>query len=520
MRPAQGDAPRETAMSRPPVDVPLWHWSYPLLERLVARGIVDIDLSTLPVSRATVADALVARGKRGRGAGADSPALSDRERWALERLEAEFMTGEVDAPALAAREGDASVGLGIMLGSEMCYTRVDRMTADDRRARGSGDDEIRCSMSVLYDLWGGVADLVGFYSDAAILLEGQGGPRAERLSGRARTWRGIAATMDRAYVKLERPHFSVTLGRRGTAWGCSRRGRLLVSGSAPTFDGLWGDFAVGALSFHALHARLEYEEIGTEEEWDDGDHAFLAAHRIVFGYPRGSVGVSEAVVYSGNLPDPAYLNPVLPYYVSQHNERANDNVLWSLDFVHRLTAGLEIYGEFLVDDLQYERNTGHPDKYGITIGEAYYGHAFGSDFAVTAEYSNVRKWTYTHSHVEHRYAQDGRPIGFDLGPDSDRVTLEVIWHPALRWSLGAGYTHSRQGEGTITEPFQEGEDYAPEFPSGNVVTIRRATLELGYEDLEGFLASFGAAFEDVDTEGGSGGDGGAWEFWAGVEFRI
>ncbi|MCK5596007.1 MAG: hypothetical protein KAJ04_01045, partial [Candidatus Eisenbacteria sp.] len=33
-------------IARPPADVPLNHWSYPLLERLQARGVIDIDLST------------------------------------------------------------------------------------------------------------------------------------------------------------------------------------------------------------------------------------------------------------------------------------------------------------------------------------------------------------------------------------------------------------------------------------------------------------------------------------------
>ena len=47
-------------IARPPAVVPLGHWSYPLLSRFVTRGIIDLDLTTLPVSRREVLDALAA----------------------------------------------------------------------------------------------------------------------------------------------------------------------------------------------------------------------------------------------------------------------------------------------------------------------------------------------------------------------------------------------------------------------------------------------------------------------------
>jgi hypothetical protein len=218
----------------------------------------------------------------------------------------------------------------------------------------------------------------------------------------------------------------------------ARWGRLLISGTAPTFDGVTADLHVGSLSLYALHTVLEYGTIGTEEHLALSDHVFMAAHRAALDGRWGELGVSEAVVYSATIPEPAYLIPLIPYYLSQHNERENDNDLWSLDILGRPLPGLDVYGEFLVDDLQYERDTGHPDKYGATIGAAHYGSVLGSDLETRLEYSNVRKWTYTHERVEHRFAQDGRPIGFDLGPDADRVTFEVVLHPSVTWSTRLG----------------------------------------------------------------------------------
>jgi hypothetical protein len=395
------------------------------------------------------------------------------------------------------------------------------VTAESARGSGRDRDAISAAAEIAYELWGGVGDVLGFYSDATILLEGQDGPRTARLSNRARTWRGIAATVDRAYVKLERPHVTVALGRRGPAWGRSERGRLLISGAAPTFDQVDASLTVGPLGFHALHAMLEYEEVGTESEFASGDRVFLAAHRVVFSGRGGSVGLNEVVVYSSGIPDPAYLNPFLPYYLSQHNERADDNVLWSADFTWRPAPGLEIYGEILADDLQYDRNTGNPDKYAFTLGQAYYSHAAGFDYELVVEYSHARRWTYTHDRVEHRYAHDGRLIGFDLGPDADRALVEATLHPSPMWSASIGYEHSRKGEGTVTEAFEPGSESEPAFPSGDVLTTRRIALEVVHDDLAGFSYGLGAAYENRGKEGdGSGEDDDGWEVWVGATFRI
>lgn len=440
--------------------------------------------------------------------------VSEREFWALDRLRAEFLRGEVDAPAFSAREGDAAVGVGIRALTSYEHPAL-ASEGDD------ADDTPDVSVAVSYDLWGGVGDAVGFYSEADVLLGGQEGARTERLSNRARTWRGIAATAELAYLKLERPDYSVALGRRDAAWGRSRWGRLLLSGSAATLDELEARFSVGPWSFYALHAFLEHTRAGSDGPGlGDDERVFLAAHRVSVGGARGSVAVSEAVVYSSIMPDPVYVNPLVPYYLSQHNERSDDNVLWSLDFLVRPRPGLDLYGEFLVDDLQYERTTGHPDKYGATLGGTAYTALLGLDAEVTAEYSHVRKWVYTHHLTQHRHEQDGRPLGFDLGPDADRLTVEVMTHPSPPWSVGLSYSRARKGEGTITEPFEEGENPEPAFPSGVVESTDRVALECAYENLTGLRASLSVADVIVRHRGHGPGNDDGWEVRAAIGFRI
>lgn len=294
-----------------------------------------------------------------------------------------------------------------------------------------------------------------------------------------------------------------------------------MSGTAPTFDQLDVRYSVGSLTFEAMHAFLEYEQIGTETDLGDSESSFLAAHRMVVSGGWGSVGLGEAVVYNSVLPDPVYVNPLAPYYFAQHNERNNDNILWLLDCVYHVRPGVEAYGEFLVDDLQYERSTDSPDKYGATVGGAWYGAVRGLDAELTLEYTNVRNWTYTHKYTEHRFAQDGVPIGFELGPDADRLRTEFVFHPAVKWSVATTLSRARKGQGRITEPFEPGENPEPRFPSGIVETTSRVAVELGYQSLDGLSAGLGVAYESVaNVENLFGKDDDGWEFWAGVEFRI
>lgn len=548
----------EPRIQRPPAVVPLGHWSYPLLGQLVTRGVIDLDLTTLPVSRREVLDALMELDPvlTGRSDGPTSDAegrrtaptlsLTPRERWLIERLFLEFDRAAVDAPTAHVREGDAQLGMGMtvsvrggFVGAD--HTEAGEVTPQGRPATGSRggargdtlvpaggdsiaipsvDDDFGIDAVLGYEIWGGFGDDIGFYSNANIVFHGQEGDRIERVSNRARAWRGMTADIVHGYLMVERPHWRVTAGRFGAAWGRSDRGRLLISGNAPTLDGVEMRASIGPISFTALNAMLEYTEIGTETDPGVDEHVFLAGHRLVIAGPKLSVGLNEAVVYSGAIPDPIYLNPFAPYYVSQHNERADDNIFWSLDVDWRPLPGHELYSELLADDLQYDRDTDNPDKYAATFGYRFAGVLLDrTDIELTLEYSQARKWTYTHKHVEHRLEHDGVPLGFDLGPDAERFLVEALIHPRRNIALGFEYVHARKGEGSLRIPYdKETDNPDTEFPSGDVRAVDSVRLSLEYDDLRGFESGISAGYYRV--EGSDPADESIWEVTGHVGFRI
>ncbi|MCK4915563.1 MAG: hypothetical protein KAS89_05295, partial [Candidatus Eisenbacteria sp.] len=168
--------------------MPLNHWSYPLLERLQARGVIDIDLSTRPVSRSDVAAAVSAAQSSDVSA---SGFLSAREVWFLSRLVAEFVRREVDSPAFSTGTASASLGLGITAFTQMRHGAEaaelnlwpgsapggitllrDVGIGAGRDVGVDADDEAQLDVAsaIGYEIWGGVEGFIGFYADTQLLL--------------------------------------------------------------------------------------------------------------------------------------------------------------------------------------------------------------------------------------------------------------------------------------------------------------------------------------------------------------
>ncbi len=59
------------------------------------------------------------------------------------------------------------------------------------------------------------------------------------------------------------------------------------------------------------------------------------------------------------------------YYANQFNERTNeDNVIWSVDAKTSVARAVTVYGSLLIDDFQFERDDGYPDKLAADVRRA------------------------------------------------------------------------------------------------------------------------------------------------------
>jgi hypothetical protein len=263
--------------------------------------------------------------------------------------------------------------------------------------------------------------------------------------------------VDRGFVALEAGSFEAAFGRIPQRWGPGRFTNLLLSDNSPALDMIrvrW--MPSQSLTFTGFVSSVE------------GDSAkYLTAHRMDLRPADWlRLGLSEAVLFRSDGLDLAYMNPFIPWYPVQWNEREDDNAFLCADFTAFPVPGTALWGELLVDDLQYQHEYDRPNKLGCTVGAGWAGSRLPISTAM--EYTRIDRYVYSQKLPFNYYLHDGRIIGSELGPDCDRLSFSVA-SPAL-WpvDLEMQASHRRSGEGTVSEGWPDSVSAGGPFPSGTV----------------------------------------------------
>lgn len=310
-------------------------------------------------------------------------------------------------------------------------------------------------------------------------------------------WRGLAGNVHQAFVSFNTGRFDILAGRFGGFWGPRRS---LVFSPRQNLDGLAYSFRWGKLVISYRLARLD----GLSPERDgveSFENRYMAAHRYDFHFsPKLTVGLFETVVFGGpGRPlELFYLNPLIFFHGTQLNENLDDNTMVGFDFSYKPQAGIKVYGQVLVDDLQLDDKNAsdrEPDQLGI-LGGVYYADVIHRT-DVRAEYTRISNWTFNQRFERNRYTNDNEPIGSALGNDYDMFDLSVIHWFKEFVAISANFSYLRQGEGRVnaewTMPWLEVEgDYSEPFPTG--VVQKTLTASLG---AKGFL--LGHFYFDIEA---------------------
>ncbi|OQC70437.1 MAG: hypothetical protein BWX47_00384 [candidate division Hyd24-12 bacterium ADurb.Bin004] len=273
--------------------------------------------------------------------------------------------------------------------------------------------------------------------------------------------------VDWGYASWRRGGFEAALGRIPQIWGPGRFTSLLISDNSPPLDMLrlyWQP--AGWLRFTGLTATV-----------DSDSSTYLCAHRLdVVPYRWIRLGFSESILFSSDGLELAYMNPVIPWYPVQWNEREDDNAMLCIDATVFPARGLSAWGELLIDDLQYQTEWGRPHRLGWTAGAEWTAGAT----AFTGEYTRIDRFVYSQKLPRNYYLHHGSIIGSGLGPDCDRATLGISTAEAWPLVVSLRADHSRHGEGTVYEGFPDSllTDYG--FPSGTVEHSTGAVLGVSY----------------------------------------
>lgn len=300
---------------------------------------------------------------------------------------------------------------------------------------------------------------------------------------------GISGQFTHAYFTVDMDIVRLSLGRRKPAWGVGLDGAsLILQGYSPSFDQIGVEGTLGPFDIAAFTAPLDAIALADEKRGGDAisrpstADRWLSAHRIAFTIKdRLRVGLTETILYGG--PDRGlswgYANPLLFSYAVQWNGGRNDNPFWSVDCYLQANEWLDAFGEFLLDDFQYEEQL-EPNQIGFLVGARIKNVPGPIPFILDLEYTRLNNLVYVHEDAWNRYTYGNAALGSPLGPDGDRALARLTARPASWLEAVLEIDHSRKGERTILDPQGEPGTYGGSFLVGDVDEVTGGRFRLAW----------------------------------------
>jgi hypothetical protein len=191
-----------------------------------------------------------------------------------------------------------------------------------------------------------------------------------------------------------------------------------------------------------------------------------------------------------------YLNPVIFYRSIELQNGSYDNSVAGLDFKVNIHHMFQLYGQFLLDDIniaELKKGSGYwGNKWGIQAG-AKYIDAFGiKNLDLQVETNRVRPFVYSHNDSTANYTHYNQPLAHPLGANFQEYIAIARYQPAPHWTIIAKAITWKQG---LDLP---GDSYGANIFLPNTPTYR--IRDFGYHigdgrQSKGLYASFLLSYE-------------------------
>ncbi len=313
-------------------------------------------------------------------------------------------------------------------------------------------------------------------------------------------WRGLAGYSEQAYVAYRTGRWGFLLGRDFLVWGAGETGELLFSDNSRPLDQLRVSYKGKYFDYTFLTAQLNPERVPDSlRNTVQAMYAnrYLSAVRVGFRWrKRFFVAVVQSILFGGpNAPYSwTFGNPAQWFHGALLNKESagpyggGGNTLGSIDWDLYPGRGWEVYGQFLLDDIQVEK-TGpgdlEPNELGLLTGFRKADPFSLGGVTCGLEYVAVRNRTYKTAQFWEWWVHRNKPIGYYLGSDVELLAGFVRYWPNRHVSLTLRWNRIRLGEGRMDRPWDTPwathtleEGYHESFPSGVVETTSRLGVEL------------------------------------------
>ena len=443
--------------------VPLQHWGMPYVEHFIAAGkLGDPTPLTRPLRQGDVVRALE---------GVDTLRLSGGERRVIRALLADLRrrsfprSGTERGPGGEGPWGRVDVDVGVLGATHALRDPLEF----DRGVPPRGGTTSRGFAS------GGVSLQLGFgplalvthpYFDTRLKFDPDWYGKKDRT---------VAGRTAESYVSAQWRWAELFYGRLDRNWGPSGVQGVLLSDAPYGLDHFGVTLGTSGLQLQALVTQLD-----TRRDSSGADiRRYMVAHRLWLR-PRGrwTVALWEGAVLSGadRGIEPWYLNILNLAMLEQVNSGGNVNSFLGVDFERR--AGVTLFGQLMLDDIQVDRSTltdRKPVSYAATLGAK---GGFPLSGAWTLVYTQVANLAYRNEDDFQVPLYHGLGTGRNFS-DYDETSARLSFIGPGGVLLEPEVTLVRQGEGDPRLPHPKPAAYPTTATLFEGVVQRTLRLALG-----------------------------------------
>ena len=246
---------------------------------------------------------------------------------------------------------------------------------------------------------------------------------------------------------------------------------------------------------------------------------YMAAHYLSFNFSsKFSIGIFEAIVFGRQDHfEFQYLNPVIFYRSIEGMLNSPDNVLIGLNSAWNIRAGIQLYGQLMIDEFKVDQISEGSgwwgNKYGAQIGLKYFNILGIDHLDGRIEYNLVRPYTYAHrdtlegfsNRALASFSHYNQPLAHPLGSNFKEWVLHLRYQPTKRMVFSGRFIRTRYGDdftdqnwgGNILIPFTTRvQDYNNALAQGDERKIQIFGLDLTYEIYHNYFIELQLLFRD------------------------
>lgn len=241
-------------------------------------------------------------------------------------------------------------------------------------------------------------------------------------------------------------------GREPVAWHGEGTQSLDLSAAGPPLDHFSVGLRLSSWEFESFVGQLNnvmltpaLDSVPQNQTW----YRTLYGHSFTFWPSRAvelTLGETALLPRTSSGLDWSYLNPIMPYQLSQHDSSQSgqgDANLTAYLGVRSTLGRATLNGQLLIDDYQLDQSSGstYPNQLAWTLG-ATYPLRLATAASIAINWQHIQSFTYigqeTYAKV---YQSFDAPLGSNLGPDAQMVTgaLEVFTSARLRFAGTIGW---------------------------------------------------------------------------------